>query len=444
MVYTDRVRRAQTLVAATMALAAMCGVASADLGKPVAVRFWGQALVTIETYWNLRIAIDPYALRIGYGDPGLQADLVLVTHDHADHANVDLIRGTPEPPTVVRGLDSRGQVRAIDLVLDRLPGADRPEVADAPAARSPQGVRVRSIASDHDATGGTVRGHNAMFLVEADGVRILHCGDLGQRTLSKAQLAAIGEVDVMLVPVGGVFTVDGAGAAALIRQVRPRLVVPIHYGTAALTIPLEPVDPFLEALGSSCDIVRSAGNTLAVSAGLGPDRSRPRVTVLSAKPWEMPGDLASLFERREQAIAEAAAVIRPLSAAQLNHRPSDGTHTPRWNAEHVMAADLGFFTAIYAGVDPAFPHLDLAPAQMPDDYAAAHADWAGAEEARQVERAAALVRRFAYLLDGIALEDRPAGSNWTLRGLLEQMARHTAQHAANVRKKFALPDWPKE
>jgi hypothetical protein len=305
-------------------------------------------------------------------------------------------------------------------------------------------VRVRSISSDHDAAGGRERGRNAMFLIEADGVRILHCGDLGQKTLTPEQLAALSDVDVMLVPVGGTFTADGVAAARLVRQVRPRIVVPIHCRTDSLTIPLEPVDGFIEAMGSGADVVRPPGNTLAVSAGLGPDRSRPRVVVLSTRPRELPAELAPFMEARDQAIAAAAAVFRPLSAGQMNHRPSDGTHTPRWNAEHVMATDLSFFTAIYAGVDPAFPHLSLAPAQMPDQYVAAHPDWTGAEEARQIERGNALVGRFAYLLDGNALDDRPAGSRWTLRGLLDQMARHFGDHTANVRKKFALPDWPAE
>ena len=103
-----------TLLAATPLTAAP--------GKPVAVRFWGQGLVTIETYWNLTVAIDPYALRIGYDDPGIESDLVLVTHEHFDHNNVELIGGTP---SVIRGLDDSGGVRVVDVVLDRAPNSPR-------------------------------------------------------------------------------------------------------------------------------------------------------------------------------------------------------------------------------------------------------------------------------------------------------------------------------
>ena len=141
-------------------------------------------------------------------------------------------------------------------------------------------------------------------------------------------------------------------------------------------------------------------------------------------------------------LAQVQKVFADLSTKQMNHRPADGTHTPRWNAEHMMGRELGFFTRVYDGLDTGIRAIDLNPQQMPPDYVAAHPDWDGAEEARQLERVLAFTRRFAYRLDGIDLDERPAGSPWTLRGLLEQMHRHYGEHTANVRKKFELPDWP--
>ena len=129
---------------------------SAAPGKPVAVRFWGQGLVTIETYWNLTVAIDPYALRIGYDDPQIESDLVLVTHEHFDHNNVELIGGTP---SVIRGLDDTGAVRAVDAVLDRAPNSPHVNLS-APTetiARSAHPIRVRSIPAFHDDTAGSQR-----------------------------------------------------------------------------------------------------------------------------------------------------------------------------------------------------------------------------------------------------------------------------------------------
>ena len=140
--------------------------------------------------------------------------------------------------------------------------------------------------------------------------------------------------------------------------------------------------------------------------------------------------------------AATLAVFVQLSVNQMNHRPSNGTHTPRWNAEHMMGRELGFFSKIYSGIDPATLAIDLNPKQMPPDYVAAHPDWDGKEEARQMQRVTAFTRRFAYLLDGIDLEAKPSGSWWTVRGLLEQMQRHYGEHTAHVKEKFELSDWP--
>ncbi len=156
----------------------------------------------------------------------------------------------------------------------------------------------------------------------------------------------------------------------------------------------------------------------------------------------MPQELAALFEAKEKACRETQAVFVGLSTGQMNHRPGDGTHTPRWNAEHMMARDLGFFSAIYSDRDREVPAIDLNPAQMPPDYVPAHPRWTGAEEARQIERVLRFTRRYAYLLEGMDLHATPEGSWWTLRGLFEQMERHYREHTVNVRKKFELPDWP--
>ncbi len=426
-----------------VSLLLITGSLAAGPRKPVAVRFWGQGLVTVETYWNLRVAVDPYAIRIGYGDPKLEADLVLVTHDHFDHNNAGLIRGTPR---VVQGLNRAGDVRRVDLVLDRPVNSASPRVAKPGegAAPSEHAVRVRSVASFHDDAKGRDRGHNAMFLIEADGVRILHCGDLGQSSLNERPLREVGTVDVLCIPVGGVYTVDGPKAAGIVEQLNPRVVVPIHYKTAQLTIDLNTPKPFLDALPARYERIERGGNTVAVTAGHGPSADSPHVALLSTAPRAMPQELADLFARKEAASRETQALFWALSVDQMNHRPSDGTHTPRWNAEHMMGRELGFFSAIYSKIDPSVPALDLNPAQMPEDYVAAHPDWTGAEEARQIERVRQFTRRFAYLLEGIELDEKPAGSWWTLRRLLLQMERHYGEHGANVRKKFELADWPRE
>ena len=108
----------------------------------------------------------------------------------------------------------------------------------------------------------------------------------------------------------------------------------------------------------------------------------------------------------------------------------------------MMGRQLMFFSQIYHEVDPAIPVIDLNPKQMPPDYSAAHPDWDGQEETRQMNRVSEFTRRFAYLLRDVNLDVRAPGSRWTLRGLLRQMERHYDEHTANTVKKFDLPDWP--
>ncbi len=434
------------LVLGLSCLLSIAGVSSsvrADVGKPVAVRWWGQAMVSIETYWNLTIVIDPFSTNIGYADPKIGGDLVLITHEHADHSNAKLVRGEP---VVIHGLNDEGAVRRVHHVLDRLPNSAMPTWKDARLriARSPHAVVVTTIPAWHDNEQGDKRGAVAMFLIEVDGLRIVHCGDLGQHRLTDEQLSQLGRIDLLIIPVGGVYTVDGPQATEIVKQVQPRTVMPIHYKTPDLTINLQPVHLFLDAIGSEYEAVRPRGNTFAMRAQGFEDTVSRQMMLPGYVPWTMPDELSQLFARKEAASRASQQVFAPLSAKQMNFRPSNGTHTPRWNAEHMMGRELVFFTQIFAAVDPAFTPIDLNPKQMPPDYVAAHPDWTGAEEARQMERVTAFTRRFAYLLDGLDLDEKAPGSRWTPRGLLEQMDRHYSEHTANVKKKFDLPDFPKE
>lgn len=440
-------------------------LAGDSVQAPVAIRWWGQGMVSIETWWGLTVVIDPYSEDIGYELPDLSADLVLVTHEHADHNNVDAVKGEPH---VARGLDDEGRVNTVYHRLARVSNNSRPTWEWNQQARArvplPHEIHIRSIPSWHDDTQGSDRGANAMFSIMVDGVHILHAGDLGQSKLTDDQLQEIGNVDVLLLPVGGVYTIDGDQAWKIVNQVEPRIVVPIHYKTDKLNIPLEPVDKFATNVPNLWQISRLQHNTLAVSAS--PDKDpvvKGRTVILDYKPWQPTGELAALLGKMDAACRASQAVFAPLTAEQLNWRPPDGTHTPRWNAEHMMGRQLGFFSQIYAAIanQPSsvppnirvdeetikehytiFTHIDLNPKQMPDDYAPAHPDWDGAEEARGMQRANAYVRRFAYLLDGLDLDAKAPGSFWTPRRLLKQMDRHFGEHTANVEKKFELDGWP--
>lgn len=147
------------------------------------------------------------------------ADLLLITHEHADHNAAEAALGEPR---VIR--------------------------STAGTFESPVG-EVVAIASEHDDAAGTRRGPNTIFRFTLDGLRVCHLGDFGQPALRPEQREAIGEVDVLLVPAGGGPTIGGARAADLVRTLAPRLVVPMHYRTPALSF-LDPPDEFLDALAA--------------------------------------------------------------------------------------------------------------------------------------------------------------------------------------------------
>ena len=111
-------------------------------------------------------------------------------------------------------------------------------------------MKILGLESFHDEEEGAKRGLNTIYLLEMEDIRILHLGDLGQGSLSDKQLEAVGEVDVLMVPVGGHFTVDAKNAVSILNQIEPKIAIPMHYKISKLTIKeLEGVDKFLKELG---------------------------------------------------------------------------------------------------------------------------------------------------------------------------------------------------
>ncbi|MEM6470602.1 MAG: DinB family protein [Planctomycetota bacterium] len=194
-------------------------------------------------------------------------------------------------------------------------------------------------------------------------------------------------------------------------------------------------------LPGSVDAKSQPHNLFAASTSM-PSGDTTRHFVLSASELTLRDEVADLFTKMNRANEDSQKVFRPLSSTQLNFRPSNGTHTPRWNSEHMMGRQLFFFSQIYHELDETIPVMNLNPKQMPKDYEAAKPDWNGFEEAEQMARVDAYCARFSYLLKDVPLDQRAPGSRWTLRGLLRQMERHYDQHTANTVAKFSLPEWP--
>jgi L-ascorbate metabolism protein UlaG (beta-lactamase superfamily) len=211
----------------------------------------GELAVFIDPFGDMGGLAAERGLQFDYPPiKGAEADLLLVTHEHLDHNAVEVIGGSPQVLRSTAGI-----------------------------FESPVG-EVVGVASEHDDAAGTKRGSNTIFCFTLDGLRVCHFGDFGQAELRVEQKQAIGEVDVLFLPVGGGPTVGGEAAAAIVRALRPRLVVPMHYRTDAVNF-LEPPDAFLDALGARVEIL--ATNELSVEQYLG-TADEPTVALLAPPP----------------------------------------------------------------------------------------------------------------------------------------------------------------
>jgi len=181
------------------------------------VKWLGHAAFIITSDEGIKILTDPYQLGmfgVNYDEIKEAVDIVVVSHEHPDHNNVEGVPGSPE---VIR---------------------------DAGTCQA-KGFEFRGIASYHDDSGGSQRGPNKIFCFTLNGVRLCHLGDLGH-TLSDQQLADIGEGDVLLTPMAGTFTLDAAGAHKVVDQIKPRVVIAMHYQTDKCpTFPVSGIEPFL-------------------------------------------------------------------------------------------------------------------------------------------------------------------------------------------------------
>ncbi len=164
------------------------------------------------------IITDPYSPDLGYTLGKPTARIVTVSHQHPGHSYVQGIDGEPK----------------------MVPGPGEYEIGD---------VLIIGLATFHDGDKGGKRGKNTIYIMEVDEVTVCHLGDLGH-VLTTEQVEEIEKVDVLLLPVGGVSTIDAPMAAEVVRQLEPKLVVPMHYKTEALNRELEPVDRFLQEMGA--------------------------------------------------------------------------------------------------------------------------------------------------------------------------------------------------
>ena len=186
--------------------------------KTMTVRWYGQSFFQVEDSAGRTFAIDPHAIP-AFGRVPVKADWVIVSHPHDDHSLVEMIDTGKKDARIAEADVYRG-------VTETKTGKQEWKVIDAKRGT----VRVRNVATYHDTMNGLQRGKNSIFIVEVDGLFICHLGDLGHE-LTDAQVKAIGKVDVLMVPIGGIYTINGEQAQAVMKQLKPRLfVLPMHYG----------------------------------------------------------------------------------------------------------------------------------------------------------------------------------------------------------------------
>ncbi len=166
---------------------------------------------------NITVITDPYPPSLGSFPKNQSADIVTISHGHPDHSCVGAVSGSP-------------------MVVSR------------PGEYEIGGVLIIGVSTFHDAESGAARGKNTVFAIEVDDVTICHLGDLGH-PLSSNQIEEIGNVDVLLVPVGGVTTIGASQAAAIVRSIDPKIVIPMHYKTPSLNKEIDTIDKFLKEMG---------------------------------------------------------------------------------------------------------------------------------------------------------------------------------------------------
>jgi len=164
------------------------------------------------------LTIDPYGKEIGLTPPRFKTDMVLMTHEHMDHNNVSSI---PGEPFVVRG----------------------------PGDYEIKEVAITGIPTFHDKSQGKERGRNTVYVIEMEEMRLVHLGDFGESEIRPETLEAIGEVDILFIPVGGTYTIDAETAAEVVAAIEPKIVIPMHYAIPGLKVKLDGASDFLKEMG---------------------------------------------------------------------------------------------------------------------------------------------------------------------------------------------------
>ncbi|MEM7783240.1 MAG: DinB family protein [Planctomycetota bacterium] len=365
----------------------------ADDGQPIAIRNWSNGGTTIETQWG-------FILGLGLG----------VDESSKMPLDFDLSSLKPNESVLLSRAPNQAEVTVSRIEHSR-------EIVELDKLKANQVFVVR----------GKQKDPTSVFV---DGVVLLLFSEVPDKEHFESQ-KAVDKVAKTL-----------SQRPIAIKIIKDEMSAEDCQKIAAAYRPILMIVPRSTKKVGDVKVEMASHNTVAFSTSKNED-SKAKFVSLGDKAYEMSAELKELFARKEAACRASQEFFAKLSVEQMNFKPNNGTHTPRWNPEHMMGRELLFFSQIYNAVDPMIPVMDLNPKQMPKDYQFAHPDWTGAEEAQQMQRVAAFTRRFAYLLDKMDLNRRAKGSRfWSPRALLKQMERHYSEHTENTKKKMELPSWP--
>ncbi len=186
------------------------------------INWYGQSCFKITSSQNknsqVNIVIDPFTEKIGLKVAKLKGDILLITHYHYDHNNVKAVSGNPF-------------------------------IIDGPGEYEVKGVYVRGIDSFHDTSSGKERGKNVIYTIEAEDLKICHLGDFGQKDFAPEQIDKIGQVDILMIPIGGTYTISSKEAVKVMSQIEPNIIIPMHYHLPKLKVKLEGLDKLLKTMG---------------------------------------------------------------------------------------------------------------------------------------------------------------------------------------------------
>jgi len=188
------------------------------------IQWFGHSFFRLETKGKV-IAIDPYSEEAtGLKPSRFKADILLITHQHEDHNNKSVIMGEPF-------------------------------VLEGPGELEMGGIFIDGLQSFHDKERGQSKGENTIFVIKSEEIVVCHLGDLGEPQLREESLEKVGEADILLVPVGGNYTINYEEAISFINQIEPKIIIPMHYALPQLKIKLDPLDKFVKAIGKKPETV---------------------------------------------------------------------------------------------------------------------------------------------------------------------------------------------